>query len=303
MSKSRAVGYFLCLVLIFGVLGGLMGDRVALAAREGSIGSFLSPPSQEEPGIKESIKITSKYPVVEAKSGELFEFAVEISAMLKEDRTFELTLDKPSNWVSQIKPKYEDTKISAVRMKAVQVAPEMLEVIVVPVPWDLPDPGEYIMTLNATSGDLSDSIELKAVVTARYEVDFYTETGRLNTEVTAGEENHVAIKLRNSGSADIESITFTSTKPEGWVITFNPEKVDVLEPGLAQDVDVVIEPAEKAIAGDYMITLKADSEESSDKMELRVTVLTPTIWGWVGIGIVLVVIAGLAVLFRQLGRR
>jgi len=113
----------------------------------------------------------------------------------------------------------------------------------------------------------------------------------------------VGIKLRNSGSADIESITFTSTKPEGWVITFNPEKVDVLEPGLAQDVDVVIEPAEKAIAGDYMITLKADSEESSDKMELRVTVLTPTIWGWVGIGIVLVVIAGLAVLFRQLGRR
>lgn len=303
MSKSRAVGYFLCLVLIFGMLGGLAGDRIALAARESIDGSFLSPPSQEEPGIEESIDITSKYPVVEAESGEQFVFAVEISAMLKEDKTFELTLDKPSNWFSQIKPKYEDTKISAVRMKAFQVAPEMLEVIVVPLPWDLPDPGEYIMTLNATSGDLSDTIELKAVVTARYEADFYTETGRLNTEAKAGEENHVAIKLRNSGSADIESITFTSTKPEGWVITFNPEKVDVLEPGLAQDVDVVIEPPSKTIAGDYSITLRADSKEISDKMELRVTVLTPTIWGWVGIIIVLVVIAGLAILFRQLGRR
>lgn len=303
MSKSRVAGCLLCLVLIFSVLGGLTGDRLALAAKESIDGSFLSPPNQEEPEFKESIKITSKYPVVEAKSGDAFEFAIEISSILKEDRTFEFILDKPRNWVSQIKPKYEDTKISAVRMKAAQFAPEMLEVIVVPLPWDLPDPDEYIMTLTVTSGNLSDTIELKAVVTARYEADFYTETGRLNTKATAGKENHVAVKLRNSGSADIDSVTFTSIKPEGWVINFNPEKVENLAPGLAQDVDVVIEPPEKTIAGDYSITIRADSEETSDRLELRVTVETPTIWGWVGIAIVLVVIAGLVVLFRQLGRR
>jgi len=79
--------------------------------------------------------------------------------------------------------------------------------------------------------------------------------------------------------------------------------VENLAPGLAQDVDVVIEPPEKTIAGDYSITIRADSEETSDSLEFRVTVETPTIWGWVGIAIVLVVIAGLAVLFRQLGRR
>jgi len=285
------------------MLGGLAGDRVALAAKEGSIGSFLSLPNQAEPQPEDKLTLSLTYPVLRGKSGEVFEFEVELTYMGKEDRTFELTVTTPKDWVTQIQPQYDEKEISAIRLKSFQSYPEKVKVIAVPYPWAPPESGDYVLTLEASSGDIRETIELKAIVTARYEIDFYTETGRLNTEAKAGEENHVAIKLRNSGSADIESITFTSTKPEGWVITFNPEKVDVLEPGLAQDVDVVIEPPSKTIAGDYSITLRADSEESSNKMELRVTVLTPTIWGWVGIIIVLVVIAGLAVLFRQLGRR
>jgi uncharacterized membrane protein len=38
-------------------------------------------------------------------------------------------------------------------------------------------------------------------------------------------------------------------------------------------------------------------------MQVRVTVLTPSIWGWVGIIIIVVVIVGLALLFMRLGRR
>ena len=149
-----------------------------------------------------------------------------------------------------------------------------------------------------------DANTVTATVTARYEMGLYTETGRLNTEATAGEDKHFAIKLVNFGSAAIEDITFSSSKPEGWSIKFNPEKVDSLESGLTQDVDVVINaPKGKTIAGDYVVTINAKSMKVNDSLELRVTVLTPSIWGWVGIIIVLVVIAGLAVIFRQLGRR
>ena len=77
----------------------------------------------------------------------------------------------------------------------------------------------------------------------------------------------------------------------------------MLEAGATKEVDVVINPPTKTIAGDWAATIKAESEHFTDSVNLRVTVLTPTIWGWVGIIIVLVVIAGLAVLFRQLGKR
>ena len=110
--------------------------------------------------------------------------------------------------------------------------------------------------------------------------------------------------MANTGTEDINKITFTSSKPSGWTITFNPDKIDSLAPGMAKEVDVAIEPPSKTIAGDYMINLKAISTDMSPRdIELRVTALTPTIWGWVGVIIVLVVIAGLGVIFRRLGRR
>ena len=66
---------------------------------------------------------------------------------------------------------------------------------------------------------------------------------------------------------------------------------------------MITPPQGKTIAGDYMINFKADTGTISQTMDVRVTVLTPTIWGWVGIIIIVVVIAGLAVLFMKLGRR
>ncbi len=63
MNRSRVVHYLLCLIFFFGVLGGLAGDQVALAAQEAINGSFLSPPNQEEPQIEEKLEIIAKYPV------------------------------------------------------------------------------------------------------------------------------------------------------------------------------------------------------------------------------------------------
>ena len=261
------------------------------------------PLNQEQPEPEVSIELSSQFPMLRAKSGNEYEFEVKLDYKGEEDRTFELAIDAPQNWVSIIQPQYAQAEISAIRLESFQTVAPKVKILVVPVPWDLPAPGDYVVTLIASSGEVREAIELKAVVTARYEMDLYTETGRLNTKATAGEENHLAVKVRNSGSTAIEKVTLSSIKPEGWSITYNPETVENLEPGLAQDVDVIIEPPDKTIAGDYAITLTAEGKEVSEDLQIRVTVLTPTIWGWLGIVIVLVVIAGLAILFRQLGRR
>ena len=94
-------------------------------------------------------------------------------------------------------------------------------------------------------------------------------------------------------------------KPSGWSVTFSPEEIDSLPVGSTREVEVNIKPARKTIAGDYMVTLSAEPEDERafGSVDIRVTVLTPTIWGWVGVGIVVLVIAGLAVMFWRLGRR
>ena len=293
MSKSRAVHWLLCFVLLFGVVAGLVGNQVLVAAQQ----------DNEEPPLEEKLELDCMYPVLRGESGVGFEFEVKLKYQGSERRRFELATTAPLSWRAQIMAGYDGKEVTAIEMEPGKTYPETLKVRFSPASREALEPGEYVVTFEAGSGNIKDTIELKVVVTAKYEMLLTTETGRLNAEVTAGKDNHVSILLVNLGTADIKNISQSSSKPEGWDITFNPDKVESLEPGLTQEVDVVINPSEKTIAGDYAVTLRAESERLYEKLEFRVTVLTPTIWGWVGVLIVLVVIAGLGVVFWRLGRR
>jgi len=288
------------------MLGGLAANQVALAAQEDGKDSSLLPPGQEQPLPEEKLELESKFPVLSAKSGEIFEFDVDLKYQGAERRRFDLTFTTPPGWAAFAVAGYPEKQIPAIEMGPAEMYPvtEKLKIKFGSITGKFPEAGDYVLTLEVSSGTLKEAFDFKAVVTARYEFAMLTATGRLNTEAKAGEDNHFSILLSNSGSAAIENITLSSIKPEGWSITFTPDKVESLESGLTQEVDVVINPPNKTIAGDYQITLRAESKEfSPDSLKLRVTVLTPTIWGWVGVLIVLAVIAGVGVLFWRLGRR
>ena len=94
-----------------------------------------------------------------------------------------------------------------------------------------------------------------------------------------------------------------SFKPENWKVAFSPEKLDVVEPGDLKQVEMTITPYEDALVGDYSISVNVEGEKASKMIELRTTVKASAAWGWVGIGIIVVVIAGLFGIFRWLGRR
>lgn len=290
MTRSRAVHYLLCLALLLAMLGGLITNQAVTA--------------QEEPPPEEKLELSCSYPVLRDVAGKSFEFEVSLNWLGSDFRTFDLTTTAPPKWSVEVVGGYPEKEIPAIGLEPGKQYPEKIKVRLVPLAGELPEPGDYVVTLEASSDNIKETIELKAIVTALYRFAFYTATGRLNTEVTAGEDNHLALRVANHGSSVIEKIDLLSTKPSGWTVTFTPDEVDSLEPGLAQDVDVVIKPPRKAIAGDYMVTMKAISKDLNPReIELRVTVLTPTVLGWVGILVVLAVIAGLAVMFRRLGRR
>ena len=292
MGRNRVVHCFLCFALLLAALAGVAGHQFVLA-------------QEEELPPEEKLELECKYPILSGESGEAFEFEVELSYQGSERRRFELVTSVPPDWIAVVAAGYPEKQIPAIDMGPAENYPttETVKVGFAPLPWKPPEPGDYVVTLDVSSEELKGAIELKVEVTARYEFSLDTATGWLNTEATAGEDNHLSILLENTGTAAIDNIALSSTKPEGWSITFTPSKVDSLEPGLTQEVDVVINPPRKTIAGDYRAYLKASSEKGSEELELRITVLTPTIWGWVGIIIVLAIIAGLGVMFWRLGRR
>ena len=133
-------------------------------------------------------------------------------------------------------------------------------------------------------------------------------TARKRLELQASQLQGQAQKLQvivvNTGSAPIQNLSLSATGlPSGWTMTFAPDKLDSIDPGTNRQVEATLTPGAKAIAGDYSISLSASSTQASVNKDFRVTVETPTIWGWVGIGIVVVVVGGLVWMFASYSRR
>ena len=92
-------------------------------------------------------------------------------------------------------------------------------------------------------------------------------------------------------------------KPENWEVKFEPEQVENLEGGDLQQVEVTITPAEQALVGDYSVAIQVQGEKASDDVEFRVTIKAAATWGWLGVALIVVVVFGLSITFKLLGRR
>jgi len=262
----------------------------------------------EEETIPESLEMSAKYPKIEITSGGTAEFEVELNFTGEfggEARVFDLVVIAPKDWGAFIRPSYsKDKKIASVQLSPGSSAGERILVQTVPAYWLKPEAGEYPVTLEATSGEVHASYELTVVVKAKYVLSLVPSAERYNTTATAGKDNYFSIEVQNSSSATMDDIKLSTSKPEDWLVVFTPEKIDSMAAGDSQTVNVNITPAAKTIAGDYLITITASGKQtSSDGINIRVTVETPTIWGWVGVIIVVVVIGGLVYTFRRFSRR
>ncbi len=309
MSRKRTIIRAVFAVVLLIALGGVLLQPAVHATLEGGAGLSSQPLGQKSPSAEE-LKLTCQYPVLSSYAGTYFAYSVELQYTGGEEpRVFDLRVKVPSGFNYSISPGYgEGTEIAAIRLDPKKTYPDTIRLTVRPYVWLTPEPGEYDITFEAISGALKSSIQLKAIVTAKYDLELRTVNGRLNTTATSGVDNYLKISITNTGSADLEKISFSSKitgGPSDWSIKFDPEKIDLLTVGSTRDVQVNIKPARKTIAGDYMVNISAEPESkyAFDSLDIRVTVLTPTIWGWVGVGIVVVVIVGLAVMFMRLGRR
>jgi uncharacterized membrane protein len=305
MGKFRGARYLLCLALFFGVLGSLFGSQLALAAQESRQVDALLPPGQEEPPSEESLNVFARYPIQQSVVGSAFEFEITLYYEGPEARTFDLDAELPEGWTGTFIGGYPETEISAFTVEPMKER-ETISFIVSPTEENIPAPGEYLFTVSAFSGDLSDSVDLKViVVTAAPQYLLYMSTATLQSEfsIRPDQPNHISVQLLNAQTGTVNDIVFSAEKPEGWDVIFTPSTIASLEYGVTQEIDVVVRPPAGTEAGDYPLVLKASGDQIDAEREYRMTVITSTAWGVAGIIIAIAVIVGLAIWFRQSGTR
>lgn len=255
---------------------------------------------QERVPGADDIQITTSYPVLRGQTDARFEFSLEVLNKSDSDRTFNLSYLGPEKWEINFKPAYEAKQISSLRIKGGQSQTVAVEVS----PPRETKAGEYPVLVKIGSGEQKAEAKLMVVLTGIFKLDAGTPTGILSLETMVGKPANISLFVKNTGSAANRNVGFSSFKPENWEVKFNPEKIEALDPGALKQVEVTITPAKEALVGDYSVGLMVDGEKGSSKtIELRTTVKASTAWGWIGIGIIIFVIAGLSALFIWLGRR
>jgi uncharacterized membrane protein len=253
---------------------------------------------KEEQKTAKGVKITTSYPVLRGPTDAKFEFSLELDSKLDQEATFNVAAEGPKNWEINFKPAYEEKLISSLRVKAGQS--ETMAVVVNPPP--TAQPGKYPIKVRVKSENAEAEADLMVLLTGTYKLEVGTATGMLSVTALQGKEANLSFYVKNSGSAPQNNVRFSSVKPENWTVTFRPESVPSLAPEAIKQIEVTVTPPEEAMVGDYAVSLSVDGEKTTKDMNLRVTVKASTAWGWIGIGVIIVVIAGLVFLFVRSGR-
>ena len=264
-----------------------------------------------EPGPVDTgtVSVRADFPVHVGPANSQYKFEVDVSNDTREERSFELAAEvrrgSPSGpiqqgWELNFVPAFgQRTLVSSVTVKANN--DERLNVEVTP-PF-FAESGDYFIPMVVSRDELFGATLLQLTVVGRGELTMTTTTGQLNLDATAGDEATITARLGNIGSGDLIDIGLTADTPADWQISFDLARVETLPRDNIIDIPVHIKPPDDAVPGDYLITVRGRSEASRADIEIRVTVDQSTIWGWLGIVLVVLVLGGLGGLFWRLGRR
>ena len=283
--------------------------KLKISARDGQGGSTQTEEVHFQIAGKKietgGLKIESQYPDLTGPSNQTFKFSVDLKNETDKDLTAAVSAEGPSGWRVRVKPQFEDNVISSVALK--KDASQTLSVEVqAPA---LAEAKVYDVTFKALSGAFKAEKQFKVNLTGTHDFIMGVPTLgdrlalKLNTDVTVGKKSDESFVVANTGTAPITNLTFDVNKPNGWSVEFDPKKIDSIDPGDFKKVTASIQTSDRTIAGDYMLTVSADGPDAKKTIDFRVTVDTPTLWGWIGAIIVLLVVLGLGAVFYRLGRR
>jgi uncharacterized membrane protein len=216
-----------------------------------------------------------------------------------EDGLFNLATDVPAGFQTRFKKGYGSEEITGLPIAADATETVTLEV----VPPRTTPAGIYPVNFQVIGGDQTASTELSLDVTGEPQVAIVGPQERLSGEAEAGKETSFTFTLVNSGSSPATDLELSATPPTDWTVEFEPKQVATLNPNSASEVAVKIKPSERAIAGDYMVDVRAAGGSVSEEVQFRTTVRTSTVWGIAGLGVIAAAVLVLGGAVMRYGRR
>jgi uncharacterized membrane protein len=228
------------------------------------------------------LTVTTKLPALRGSPKSSFEYQLSIKNDSGRNLIASFAAAAPRNFETSFTEAYGTQELSSIPVDAGQSKDIKLKVR----PPSTIDAGHYPVDVTVSAEDATAKAELALDVVGQPQLQVTGREGLLSARAVAAQQSAVPIVVSNTGSAPAENITLSANAPSGWKVAFNPPTIDRLVPGKDAEVQALITPSEKSLAGDYQATISAASRGETASSQFRVTVTTSTMWGVAGAGII-----------------
>lgn len=270
-----------------------------LATGESGVTDTLTLELQLTAGETGTSSFEAQYPEQEGSASTAFSFDATLVNNSASQQTYTFSTNAPTGWTVTYQPTGETTQVASLAVDARSSQGVTVNV----TPPATAEAGSYDISCSAVSANDTLSTDLSVVITGTYDLVLSTPSGLLSADAQAGKDTDITLTLTNNGNTDLQNINLTSTTPDGWAVEFSESTVELLEAGATKEVTATVSASEDALSGDYVVSISASNSETNDGAEFRISVETSTLWGAVGIVLLLCVAGGLYWVFRKYGRR
>jgi uncharacterized membrane protein len=245
------------------------------------------------------LTVDSKLPELRGSSMSNFEYTLTIKNDSGRNLTASFAANAPANFETSFTEAYGTQELSSIPIDAGQSKDIKLKVR----PPSTIDAGHFPVQVTVKAEDASAKTEVALDVVGQPQLQVAGRDGLLSATAVAGKQSSIPIVLTNTGTAPADNVALAATAPTGWKVTFEPSTIDRLVPGKDTEVQALVTPSDKSLAGDYMTAIRATSRGENASGQFRVTVATSTVWGMAGAGVIGVALLLMLGAVARFGRR
>ncbi len=245
------------------------------------------------------LTIKTKLPSLMGTPKSSFDYTLTVNNDSGKDLIVALAAQAPANFQTSFAEGYGSNEISSIPIEAGQS--KDIKVKVTP-PRDV-KAGNYPVLVKVSAEGATAEQRVTLQVSGQGKLALTTKDGRLSGDAEVGKTATYTLVLSNDGTAPVEEVEISGSVPTNWKVEFNPKSIASLAANEKKEVQALVTPADKAIAGDYVASFRASGRGESSSADFRITVTTSTIWGIAGIGIIAVALLVLLGAVARFGRR
>ena len=245
------------------------------------------------------LAVSAQLPSLRGSPKSSFDYTLTIKNDSGRDLTASFAAQAPQYFETSFTQAYGSQELSSIPIKAGESKDIKLSVR----PPSTIDAGHFPVTVTVKAEDATAKVALALDVVGQPRLQVSGRNGLLSARAVAARQSSIPVVVTNTGSAPAENVKLSASTPTGWKVKFNPATIDRLVPGKDAEVQALVTPSDKSLAGDYMMSVDATSRGQDASSQFRVTVDTSTVWGMVGAGVIGVALLLMLGAVARFGRR